>query len=474
MPQVEELKIFLASPSDVPTEKERYVDQVIDEINRTVASDKGVVLKVFRSGKNTFPSYGEDGQAVVNEQIGKMGDYSLFIGIMWNRIGTATARAESGTVEEFELAIKALKKKGQPQIWFYFRQSAARLNTAEALEQRGKVLAFRTRVQRRSKRDSGALLTCDYDKPADFRDKFREHILLWLSKRGSKTSISRAATSSSSNKLPPKRANSRSSTPIEDSRNTSSSTSTAKKRSPASSRSTTRTMKSVSSSGDWALLNDNLFLSESVDTQENQTVTFRISPATPEQKALLRDLQPDRFGKKQVTYAHEDEAAIMQVESICYSSSKGKTTFVLTLKPIQQSQGNSMEVSLNGYSADEIAKLRTRLLLLNETPNIQSKNESSWINSYVEGYDNTVKIKKSIFPDLWKQLKTQPQLFLYHARLAAVYYLKMSHTIEHILELKLSLIKGNVMSIRFRGQRKQAYGQEPTVIEVIGNCHLEA
>src|SRR5919199_2239638 len=164
MPQVEELKIFLASPSDVPTEKDRYVDQVIDEMNRTVASDKGVVLKVFRSGKNTFPSYGEDGQAVVNEQIGKMGDYSLFIGIMWNRIGTATPRAESGTVEEFELAVKAFKKKGQPQIWFYFRQSAARLNTVEELEQRGKVLAFRTRVQRRSKRGSGALLTCDYNK----------------------------------------------------------------------------------------------------------------------------------------------------------------------------------------------------------------------------------------------------------------------------------------------------------------------
>jgi hypothetical protein len=473
MPQVEELKIFLASPSDVPTEKDRYVDQVIDEINRTVASDKGVVLRVFRSGKNTFPSYGEDGQAVVNEQIGKMGDYSLFIGIMWNRIGTATPRAESGTVEEFELAVKALKKKGQPQIWFYFRQSAARLNTVEELEQRRKVLAFRTRVQRRSKRGSGALLTCDYDKPADFRDKFREHILLWLSKRGSKTSISRAATSSSRNKSPTKPANSQSSTRTADSRNKSSLTSTAKKRSPASSRSTTAP-KSVSSSGDWALVNDNLFLTESVDTQENQSVTLRISPATPEQKAVLRNLQPDRFDKKQVTYAHEDEAAIMQVESICSSSSKGKTTFVLTLKPAQQSQGNSMEVNLSGYSADEIAKLRARLLLLNETPNIQSKNESSWINSYVEGYDNTVKIKKSIFPDLWKQLKTQPQLFLYHARLAAVYHLKMSRTIEHILELKLSLIKGNVMSIRFRGQRKQAYGQEPAVIEVIGNCHLEA
>lgn len=433
---------------------------------------------MFRSGKNTFPSYGEDGQAVVNEQIGKMGDYSLFIGIIWNRIGTATPRAESGTVEEFELAVKAFKKKGQPQIWFYFRQSAARLNTVEELEQRRKVLAFRARVQRRSKRGSGALLTCDYNKPADFRDKFREHILLWLSKRGSKTSVSRAATSSRSNKSSRKRANSPSSatpaTLTEAAHKKATPTSTTKKRSPASSRSTTRATRSVSSSVDWTLLNDNLFLTESVDTQENQSVTLRIAPATAEQKALLRNLQPDRFNKKQATYAHEDEAAIMQVESICSSSSKGKTTFVLTLKPAQQSQGNSMEVNFSDCSADEIAKLRARLLLLNEMPNIQSKNDSSLINHYVEGYDSTVKIKKSIFPDLWKQLKTQPQLFLYHARLAAVYYLKMSRIVEHILELKLSLIKGNVMSVRFRGQRKQIYSQAPAVIEVIGNCHLEA
>lgn len=469
MPQVEELKIFLASPSDVPTEKDRYVDQVIDEINRTVASDKGVVLKVFRSGKNTFPGYGEDGQAVVNEQIGKMGNYSLFIGIMWNRIGTATPRAESGTVEEFELAIKALKKKGQPQIWFYFRQSAARLNTTEDLEQRKKVLAFRTRVQRRSKRGSGALLTCDYDRPADFRDKFREHILLWLSKRRSKTSLPRTGNSSRINKSSTAIANSKSSTTISASQKKVNSTSTAKKLSPASSRSTTRATRSVSRSDDWALLNDYLFLTESVDTQENQSVTLRISPTTSEQKAVLRNLQPNRFEKKQVTYAHEDEAAIMKVESICSSSSKGKTTFVLTLNPAQQSQGYRME----GCSADEIARLRVRLLLLNETPNIQSKNESSLLNSYVEGYDNTVKIKKSIFPDLWKQLKTQPQLFLYHARLTAVYYLKMSRTVEHILELKISLTKGNALSIRFRGQRKQSSSQEPAVIEVIGNCTLD-
>ncbi|WP_041641530.1 hypothetical protein [Trichormus azollae] len=58
-----------------------------------------------------------------------MNEYALFVGIMWNPIGTLTPRAESGTVEEFERAVKSWQKNSQLEIWFYFRQSPAQLNT---------------------------------------------------------------------------------------------------------------------------------------------------------------------------------------------------------------------------------------------------------------------------------------------------------------------------------------------------------
>ena len=51
-----------------------------------------------------------------------MAEYDLFIGLMWRRLGTPTPRAISGTVEEFELAVKAHEQVGKPDIWFYFRQ----------------------------------------------------------------------------------------------------------------------------------------------------------------------------------------------------------------------------------------------------------------------------------------------------------------------------------------------------------------
>ena len=43
MNQLKELSIFLASPSDVRQER-ALVREVIAEVNRTVAKDKGVVL----------------------------------------------------------------------------------------------------------------------------------------------------------------------------------------------------------------------------------------------------------------------------------------------------------------------------------------------------------------------------------------------------------------------------------------------
>jgi hypothetical protein len=178
---VELLKIFMASPSDVVKEH-NYVIEVIDEINRTIAPNKGVMLKVVRSEENVFPGYNpEGGQAVLNAQIANMEEYALFVGIMWNRVGTPTPRAESGTIEEFKRAISAFERKGQPHIWFYFRQSAAQLNTEEELEQRRQVLEFKKKVQRNA-------LTLEYKNPSNFRDRFRNHITLWLNARPNKTS----------------------------------------------------------------------------------------------------------------------------------------------------------------------------------------------------------------------------------------------------------------------------------------------
>jgi hypothetical protein len=172
MAQVESLLVFLASPGDVAKER-RYVHQEIDELNRTIASARGLVLQVVSWENNAFPGYGMDAQARLNAQIAEMAKYSLFVGIMWNRLGTPTPRAESGTVEEFERAVAAFAQCGQSTIWFYFREAPAKLDTDEELEQRKKVLAFKKRVQANG-------MPWSYKIPSDFRSKFRNQMILWL------------------------------------------------------------------------------------------------------------------------------------------------------------------------------------------------------------------------------------------------------------------------------------------------------
>lgn len=95
------LSVFVASPSDLSEERD-LLPSIIDKINLMHARRQRVRFELLMWEREVSPAIGKDTQAVINAQIPQ--DYDVFIGIIWNRIGTATSRAESGTIEEFELA----------------------------------------------------------------------------------------------------------------------------------------------------------------------------------------------------------------------------------------------------------------------------------------------------------------------------------------------------------------------------------
>ena len=469
MPQVEKLKIFLASPSDVATER-RHVGKVIDEINRTVAADKGIVLEVV-SSENAFPSYGKDGQAILNEQIGKMQEYELFIGIMWNRIGTPTPRAKSGTAEEFGRAVTALRRKRKPQVWFYFREAPAHLTTKEELRQREEALEFKAKFR-------GKGLFREYKTPPNFRDQLREHLTLWLNQHTSGASQPLTAAMKQSKKTTQVKTKSESPAVASDRKKITSAnkTSARPRKTTALKSSTPRSTGSVKSSGDWVMLNEKFFQTESSATQPDRSIILRLSPKDMEQVAELKSLDPGEFHyKKQISYADQHHAGIMEVSSVLSESMAGKTSFNIRLKPIQRSQNSSfvMETNSNNYSADEIAELRARLILRGEA--LPKDLGRLFSTTQITGpYNHTVEVKKGIFPELWGKLQTQPRLFLPKAWLWAVYHLKMSQLVEDVLELELGPIKNKVMPVRFRGKRRVYTNQQPSIIKVVGNCTLSA
>lgn len=160
------LQIFLASPSDVSEERD-IVQSVVSELNRTWASDLNVVYQVCRWEFDVSPGFDQEPQAVVNRQIPS--DYDVFIGIFWGRIGTTTKNHQSGTIEEFNIALERFKEKGTPEILLYFKESPIAPSRIDP-EQLGSLLAFK-----RSIPELGGLYSTFEDQPG-FESSLRSHL----------------------------------------------------------------------------------------------------------------------------------------------------------------------------------------------------------------------------------------------------------------------------------------------------------
>ncbi len=181
------LSVFVASPSDVDEERNR-LEEVIRELNTTWSRDLAVRLELVRWETHAYPSFGEDAQAVINEQIPD--DFDLFVGLMWYRFGTPTGRAGSGTVEEFQRA-KA-RHDANPddlQLMIYFKDSPAPIPPSKLdHEQLASISEFRSALG-----DEGGLYW-SFQTVDDFEKLIRLHLTrqvqAWRSKKASPDDVS--------------------------------------------------------------------------------------------------------------------------------------------------------------------------------------------------------------------------------------------------------------------------------------------
>jgi hypothetical protein len=139
------VQLFVASPSDVTAEREQ-LEALVAEMNKVWRKSLGVFCELLRWETDVHPAFGSEQQAVINAQIGD--EYDIFIGILWNRFGTRTACADSGTMEEFERAYLRRQKDGKPEIMVYFKDapiSPSKIDPTELL----KVQKFKDSVSKR-------------------------------------------------------------------------------------------------------------------------------------------------------------------------------------------------------------------------------------------------------------------------------------------------------------------------------------
>jgi hypothetical protein len=142
--QITLLSIFLASPSDLAEER-MAVKRAVDELNGIVKQTMNVQLEILMWETDSYPSVGIDAQDIINSQIGD--DYDIFIGMMWQKFGTPTGRAGSGTEEEFERAYnRFVETKGKTKIMLYFGSKPISPDEID-IDQLSKVKAFKKKVE---------------------------------------------------------------------------------------------------------------------------------------------------------------------------------------------------------------------------------------------------------------------------------------------------------------------------------------
>jgi hypothetical protein len=105
-------QVFIASPSDVPGERQ-LAREIVYEWNSINSSDKKMCLLPVGWEHNSSPEMGDRAQDFINKQILENSD--LLIGIFWTRVGTPTGDSISGSVEEIEQHVKS----GKPAMLYF-------------------------------------------------------------------------------------------------------------------------------------------------------------------------------------------------------------------------------------------------------------------------------------------------------------------------------------------------------------------
>ena len=167
---IREIRIFLASPSDVNDER-RVVSDIISELNRTISPDLDVFIRLIR-WEDMVPGVGKTAQQVILDQA-DIESSDAFIEVLWNRFGTPTGQAASGTEEEFNLACKALRLHDRPRIMLYFCKRLSNLVMKDELEQKQRVVAFKEKI-------TGQALFKEYESLEEFRSTLREDLTKYL------------------------------------------------------------------------------------------------------------------------------------------------------------------------------------------------------------------------------------------------------------------------------------------------------
>jgi hypothetical protein len=108
--------LFLASPSDVQSDRVVVLDEA-GVLSARQRERENPPIKIIRWPEDIGAGAADYPQSVINKQ---SGTFEIFVGLIGNRMGTPTPRANAGTEEEFDRAIELVYRGHPVQLLLFF------------------------------------------------------------------------------------------------------------------------------------------------------------------------------------------------------------------------------------------------------------------------------------------------------------------------------------------------------------------
>ena len=252
-----------------------------------------------------------------------------------------------------------------------------------------------------------------------------------------------------------------------------------------------------SDSGEFALLLTEdrklYFFSVQSTCWDSTEISLELLPESSEDAAFLRSLRNNRGSivpiRNPLAFALGDHAAWVSPQEIAQNISGSQIVWKVVMKEDDRGQHDTFlgDMTVNNISPDQIAEMRARRILLGEPlktvnpslnqPNLMNQTESD-LDFFIGGggssyHETGLQIPKSPIPMLYQSFGQTNGRFEKFARLISVLYLKLSNTVEDVLELDFELLNSRKLQVRFKGRRPQRYTNvKPAIIEVDGICLL--
>jgi hypothetical protein len=237
----------------------------------------------------------------------------------------------------------------------------------------------------------------------------------------------------------------------------------------------------VDSSGDLVLLHptDNGFFWVDAEeiAEEGNTVRATLKLGNAAAVAEARKLSAG----ESVGLAYDNTAFLGDLRSVQLLRRNQADELHIDIRRSSTDYGVFMEPSLNDWSADAIADLRVRRILLDETLPPAVDNYGAALNAatlevFVRGMGAPIKILRSPIPMIHFEPgmpRGDQEAFLVVARLTAILFLRLSGAIEVVEHLSMELNPDSVLSVLFSGLRPRKYANaEPSRITVEGSFNV--